>query len=193
MPDAPRLRKRRSASLWYGMAGKALQTASALMAAGRAGPRAAGRSRKCPPRPQLRPGAGPNTRLPGRPSPRRPAPRSLSTAQANSLCRQMNAEATGRSGDRLPVADPAPQAAAATGARRSELRPPQRSSDVSGRTPSRGLSRAPARGRGRGEPGLRVPGRRGAGDGLGVGKAPGALSASSLRAPDQRGFGKGFL
>lgn len=58
MPDAPRLRKRRSASLWYGMAGKALQTASALMAAGRAGPPAAGRSRKCPPRPQLRPGAG---------------------------------------------------------------------------------------------------------------------------------------
>ena len=58
MPDAPRLRYRRSASLWYGMAGKALQTGSALMAAGRAGPPAAGRSRKCPPRPQLRPARG---------------------------------------------------------------------------------------------------------------------------------------
>lgn len=133
------------------------------------------------------PGAGPHTRSRGRSSPRRPAPRSLSRARANSLWRQVKAEETGRSGDGLPLADPALQGAAAG---RSELRLHRRSSDVSGRTPSRGLSRASARGRRRREFRPRVSGRRGAGDGLRVGKEPGALSASSLRALDQPGFGR---
>ncbi|XP_070659042.1 uncharacterized protein [Bos indicus] len=157
------------------------------MAAGRAGPPAAGRSRKCPPRPQLRPARG---RTLGREAvhpPGGPRPRSLSRARANSLWRQVKAEETGRSGDGLPLADPALQGAAAG---RSELRLHRRSSDVSGRTPSRGLSRASARGRRRREFRPRVPGRRGAGDGQRVGKEPGALSASSLRALDQPGFGR---
>lgn len=136
------------------------------------------------------PGAGPHTRSRGRSSPRRPAPRSLSRARANSLWRQVNAKATRRSGDGLPLTDPALQGVAVAATRRSELRLLIRSSDVSGRTPSQGLSRASARGRRRRELRSRVPGWRSAGDGLRVGKEPGALSASSHRALYQPGFGR---
>lgn len=143
-----------------------------------------------PAAPAAPPRCGQHTRSRGRSSPRRPAPRSLSRARANSLWRQVNAEATRRSGDGPPLADPALRGAAASAARRSELRLLRRSSDVSGRTPSRGLSLASARGRRRGALRPRVPGRRGTGDGLRVGKEPGALSASSVRVPDQPGFGR---